>query len=110
VWGVVILALLVVLVLSSFLPHNSAKSLTYTTFLNDGKAKQVQSANVDNSTGTITGKLSNGTSYTVSGPNPVIPADITQLQSDGVDVTFSTPSNFVSTWLPYLFFFLLFGG
>jgi len=67
VWGVVILALLVVLVLSSFLPHNSAKSLTYTTFLNDGKAKQVQSANVDNSTGTITGKLSNGTSYTVSG-------------------------------------------
>ena len=109
-WGVVILALLVVLVLSSFLPHNSAKSLTYTTFLNDGKAKQVQSANVDNSTGTITGKLSNGTSYTVSGPNPVIPADITQLQSDGVDVTFSTPSNFVSTWLPYLFFFLLFGG
>jgi len=78
--------------------------------LNDGKAKQVQSANVDNSTGTITGKLSNGTSYTVSGPNPVIPADITQLQSDGVDVTFSTPSNFVSTWLPYLFFFLLFGG
>ncbi|HLN16612.1 MAG TPA: ATP-dependent zinc metalloprotease FtsH [Acidimicrobiales bacterium] len=110
IWTVLIVAVLAILIVPSLLPRSSSKSLSYSTLLNDVKSGQVASANVDNSSGTITGKLKDGTAYTVSGPNPPIPQDVHEMQAKGVDVTFSTPSNLLSTWLPYLFFFLLIGG
>ena len=46
----------------------NAKSITYTKFLQDVTAKQVSTAQISNSSGQITGKLKDGTSYTVQGP------------------------------------------
>jgi cell division protease FtsH len=97
-------AVLAVLVVPSLLSHSSAKSLTYSQYMSDVSSKQVSTANVDNTSGAITGKLKDGTQYTVSGPNPVIPADVKEMQNDGVAVTFSTPSNLLGDLLPYILF------
>ncbi|MDA8272072.1 MAG: ATP-dependent zinc metalloprotease FtsH [Actinomycetota bacterium] len=86
---------------SVFTPQTT-KQLSYDTFLQDAHAKQVTSAQIDNATGKITGKLANGTSYTVNGPLPYITSDITQLRSEGVNTSFYTPtSNFLAIILEY---------
>jgi cell division protease FtsH len=107
IWGVLILAVLGVLIIPTLLPHSTAKSLTYSQFLADVHAHQVGKANIDNTSGVITGTLKSGTSYTVSGPEPVIPNDIKTMRTDGVQVTFSTPSDLLGTLLPYLLLFAL---
>jgi len=109
-WTVLIVALLAVLIVPSLLPRNNATSLTYSNLLSRVNAHEVGTANIDNASGAITGKLKNGSSYTVNGPNPVIPEDVHTMQHDGVSVTFSTPSNLLSTWVPYIVFFLLIAG
>ncbi len=84
-------------VYSSITPQNNAQSLTYNQFLKDASAKQVSTAVMDNSTGIISGTLKNGAAYTVNGPLPEIPADVTQLQKDGVQLTFSNSSSSLLT-------------
>ncbi|MHB1774878.1 MAG: ATP-dependent zinc metalloprotease FtsH [Acidimicrobiales bacterium] len=106
IWGVLILAVLGVLIIPTLLPHSTAKSLTYSQFLSDVGSHQVAKANIDNTSGVITGTLRSGSSYTVSGPEPVIPNDVKTMRTDGVQVTFSTPSDLIGTLLPYV---LLFG-
>ena len=104
IWVVVFAAVLLVLIVPSFLSHSSAKSLTYSQYMSDVSAKRVATANVDNSSGVITGKLKDGTQYSVSGPNPVIPADVKEMQADVGSVTFSTPSDLLGALLPYILF------
>ena len=104
---VLIVAVLAVLIVPSLLTHSSAKSLTYSKYLSEVNARKVATATVDNDSGVITGKLKDGTVYTVSGPNPVIPADVNEMQNDGVSVNFTTPSDLLGDLLPYV---LLFGG
>jgi cell division protease FtsH len=86
------LAVVAILVLPPLFSKPSAKSLSYSTFLNDVKAKQVATATVNNNTGAITGRLRDGTSYSVNGPEPAIPADVKLMQSDGVALNFTTPN------------------
>jgi cell division protease FtsH len=101
-------AVLAVLIVPSLLTHSPAKSLTYSEFIDKVNAKQVATANITNNSGTITGKLKpTGAEYTVNGPTPVIQSDVKEMQSNGVKVTFSTPSDILGTLLPYV---LLFGG
>ncbi len=108
VWTVLIVAVLAVLFLPSLLNKSSAKTITYSTYLSDVKAKTVSTATIDNSSGVINGKLKNGTSYTSQGPNPPLAGDVTEMRKDGVQVNFSTPpTNFLASLLPYI---ILFGG
>ena len=93
VFLLLMLAVVGILFIPPLLSKPSAKSLDYTTFLSDVKAKGVATATVNNNTGTITGRLRDGTNYTVNGPEPSIPADVKLMQSDGVSLNFTTPSS-----------------
>lgn len=87
-----------------FLSFNAFKTvptntLTYSTFLQDASSKQVASASIDNSTGKIDGTFKDGTSFSVNGPSPSLPNDISSLRNDGVSVEFVTPTANVLTSL-----------
>ncbi len=116
-WRWIVLVLVTLLaaafVYASVFTPQTTKQLSYDTFLQDAHAKQVTTAQIDNATGKITGKLSDGTSYTVNGPLPYITSDITQLRTEGVNVSFYTPSSNILTivleyGLPLLLLFAFF--
>ncbi|MDA8315497.1 MAG: hypothetical protein M0010_10045, partial [Actinomycetota bacterium] len=44
IWGILIVAVLAVLIVPSLLPHSSAKSMTYSQYLGDVKARVIQAA------------------------------------------------------------------
>jgi len=102
--------LLLFILVPSLLPQPTTKHYSYSAFLTQVDQGSVKTANVDNQSGAIAGKLKNGNDYTVSGPNPPIPADIKQIRSHQVVVEFTNPNTFLATWLPYLIFFGLFFG
>ena len=105
IWGVLIIAVLAVLVVPSLLPHSSAKSMGYQQYLGYVKAKEVRTATIDNTTGVITGKLTNGQSYTVTGPHPASQTTVALLRKDSVSVDYSNPpSNLWGDFLPYILF------
>jgi cell division protease FtsH len=104
VWAVLVVAVLAVLVVPNLLTHSHSKALTYSEYMKDVSARQVTTAKVDNASGTISGKLKDGQQYSVNGPNPVIPADVTRMRKDGVSVTFTTPSDILGELLPYILF------
>ena len=97
-------------ILSSVLSSHTTNSLNYSQLLNDAKNNQVVSASISNSSGVITGQLLNGTSFTTTGPYPVLSDEVATLRAANVTVTFANPSNLASTLLPYLVWFLLLGG
>jgi cell division protease FtsH len=104
-WGVAVIAVIAILLAVSSLKTTDAKSLSYTKFLQDVRAKQVDTAQISNGTGQINGKLKSGVSYSVQGPSPSLPNDVTQMRNDGVAVTFPTPTtNLLGELLPYIFF------
>ncbi len=83
---------------------SNARSITYTKFLQDVTSKQVSTAQISNSNGVITGKLKDGAIYTVQGPSPSLPNDVTEMRNNGVQVSFPTPSsNLLTALLPYIF-------
>jgi len=104
----VLAALVVVLVLvvfgSSFVSHSSSSQLTYTSFLDKAASHQVATANYNNSSGVITGTLSDGRAYTTTGPLPLPASDQQTLRRDGVSLKFSSPG---SSFLPNLLIYLL---
>jgi cell division protease FtsH len=107
-WRWIVISLVVVVALfllfSSLSSKGSAKSLTYNQFINEVHSHQLSTALVDNTTGIITGKLANGSTYTVTGPLPEIPADISLLQKSGVAVTFqNTTAGVLSSIIYYIF-------
>jgi len=104
VWILLIVAFVAVLLVPNLLSHNASKSLTYSQYMSDVSAHKVNTANIDNNSGVITGKLKTGQQYTSNGPNPVIADDVKTMQKDGVTVTFSTPSDIVGQLLPYVLF------
>src|SRR4051812_20229559 len=61
--GVVALAL----VLPSLWPSGSGEKITYSDFMNQVRAGQVESITVNNSSNTITGQLKNGGTFTTTG-------------------------------------------
>ena len=105
IWGILIVAVLAVLIVPSLLPHSSAKSMTYSQYLGDVKARVVKTATIDNTSGVITGKLSNGQSYSVTGPHPASQQTVSLMRRDGVSVDYSNPpSNIWGSLLPYILF------
>jgi cell division protease FtsH len=104
-WAIIVLLALVVaaLLLPNLFSSSQSQQLDYTQFIGDVNAGQVSTATVDNSTGKITGQLKDGTSYTVSGPQPVISSDVQTMRNKGVKLSFNTPQqNIFSSLLIYL--------
>jgi cell division protease FtsH len=101
IWTVLIIGVLAVLIVPSLLPHSSSESLTYSHYLNEVKAKDVSSATINNSSGVITGTLSNGKSYTTQGPSPYSQTDVNTLRHDGVKVNFLEPTSSLLGELAY---------
>ncbi len=111
IWTVLIVAVLAVLVVPSLLPHSSATSINYANYLKDVKAGHVATATIDNSTGVITGKLTDGANYTSQGPNPYSQTDVNAMRKDGLAVNFSQPSSSIlSAILPYVLLVGLFAA
>ncbi|HEX3946370.1 MAG TPA: ATP-dependent zinc metalloprotease FtsH [Acidimicrobiales bacterium] len=103
-WGVLAIGIVAILLAVGSISHSNAKSVSYTKFLQEVTSKQVTTAQISNSTGEITGKLKDWTSYTVQGPSPSLPNDVTEMRNNGVAVSFPTPSsNLFTDLLPYLF-------
>ena len=97
-----------ILVGPNFLKSDTVRRFNYSTFLTKAEAHKVSSASVQNATGTITGVLTSGVRYSVSGPMPVIPSDIKALRKLGVSVKFANPSSFTRNWLPLIEMLVLF--
>src|SRR3974390_1839393 len=76
IWGIVIVALILVVLISHPFKNNNVKSISYSTFLTDAKAGNVATANIQNSSGEITGTLKDGTQYSTAGPLTPNPADL----------------------------------
>lgn len=104
-----LIGLVVVVLLVSFLDRGpTAKTLTYSQFLSDVSAHHIKSALIDNSSGQITGTLSNGKQYSLYGPDPAFQSEVDALKKAGVTYNFqtSTPS-ILGTILEYV---ILIGG
>ena len=105
-WGLAALFVVVVLLFfgSSLVNHSSARSIRYSAFQSDLAAHKIAAATIDNNTGVITGSLTDGTSFTTTGPINVSTAEITAIQKSGATLNFTTPSS--SIW-PILAYYVL---
>ncbi|MHB1986831.1 MAG: ATP-dependent zinc metalloprotease FtsH [Acidimicrobiales bacterium] len=108
-----VLGLVIVLVL--FLTHAFArtniKALGYSQFVHEVSTKQVASATYDNSTGTITGTLKNGQSYSTTAAMPLPTDKQDLLLKDGIRLNFaSPPSNLLTDFIIYFLPVLLLVG
>jgi cell division protease FtsH len=111
------IGLLIVFVLWLVLPFHagSTTSLNATQFTNDVTAHKVKTVDIPQGTGTSTGMLTNGTSYTVNLPSPPSQTLQNQLQAANVQVSYSASSpgfgSEVLSWLilllPLVFIFWL---
>ena len=110
IWSIIGVVAILAIIVPSLLPHSSTKSLSYSQFLTESNNHQVKTATFDNTSGGISGTLTDGTQYTSMGFNPPLQSDINQVRRDGVTVNVVTPSNTLSTWLPYIFFIAIFAG
>jgi cell division protease FtsH len=87
-------------------------SLTYSQFQSDVLAHKVKTVDIPQSSGTSSGTLTNGTSYTVVAPTPPSQSLLDDLQKANVATSFSAPSSGfgseVLSWLilllPIIFF------
>jgi cell division protease FtsH len=99
-----------ILVIPSLFSSKTVKTIAYSKLLQDATKQSVVSASISNSSGIITGQLTNGTNYTANGPVPAIASEVNLLRSNNVEVTFANPSSFLATFLPYLIWILIFVG
>ncbi|MEA3078089.1 MAG: cell division protease FtsH [Actinomycetota bacterium] len=106
-WVLAVLGVLIVLalVLSPFFGSKPSDQLTYTDLIAKINEGQVKTAQVDNTTGRISGELADGKRYVVNGPMPFDTEDKKLVTSKGVKLTFDTPTpNLLVQFLPYVFF------
>jgi len=102
-----VLGVLVVLglILSPIFDNGPQAELSYTELLAKAEAGEVQTAEIDNTSGRITGQLNDDTAYTVHGPAPAIADDVKMLREKGVKLRFETATpNLLVQFVPYLLF------
>ena len=109
-WTILAVAVVLVIAVPALLPHSTAKTLTYSQFLDDANSHTIKSATFDNTSGGISGEFKNGSKYTSMGFNPPLQTDINKVRQDGVQVNVVTPSNALATWLPSLIFIAIMVG
>ena len=100
------------LIIPPLVSHPQVKKIDYKPFLQDYvEAHLVQSATIDNTTGIITGKLKDGQSYSVNGPDPSLENDVTVMKRDIATVNFNTPTqSALGQWLPTILILVAFVG
>ena len=86
------------LLLPNLWPRESGEELTYTEFIEQVNAGKVESIEINNDTGSISGTFTNGDEFTSTGGGPrgLSEADEALLDEKGVDISFKEPSN---NWL-----------
>ncbi len=111
-FALLILAVVAVVIVPSLWPTNNVQTIQYKSFMADYvKVHKVESATVNNTNGIITGKLKDGSSYTVQGPNPSVDADLQVMQADIPDYKYLTPTESAwATYLPTILILVLFVG
>ncbi|HEV2360944.1 MAG TPA: ATP-dependent zinc metalloprotease FtsH [Acidimicrobiales bacterium] len=102
--GVAAIVILVLFLGSSEFAKAGGSQLTTAQFWGDISKHQVKTATVNNTNGVITGKLTNGTSYTTTGPLQLSNEQQSQIQASGAAINFQTPG---SSLLPLLIEVLL---
>ncbi len=103
-WALLGLTLLVV-VLPSLLGGSDAKKVPYSRFMAQVRSGDVQSVEVDNTNGSITGKLDNGKEFRTTGPldGGLPDADLVVLAAQSVEVKYKTPQpGWLASLLPFL--------
>jgi cell division protease FtsH len=110
-FALLIALIAVVLALSFVHQAPPTRSLTYSQFLSDVAGHQVRTATINNTSGEISGVLSNGKAYTAVGPLPAFASEIAALKKAGVQYSFSTPSpSIIPTIIEWVLFLGLFAG
>lgn len=110
-WTIVVVAFLLGLLgIPRFFSTGNVRTLTYSTLVRDANHGQVLSATINNGNGIITGQLTNGVNYTVEGPYPALSNEVDALRTNNVNVQFSNSANWLSSFLPYLIWILIFAG
>ena len=99
-----------IILIPSLFSGKNVKSVNYSNLLTYAKEQKVVSASINNTSGVITGQLSDGTNYTTNGPAPALSDEVSLLRADNVSVIFANPSSLAGTLLPYLIWILIFGG
>jgi cell division protease FtsH len=102
--------LLGLLIIDSFFTHKTVKTISYSTLIQDARHKDVISSSISNTSGIITGQLTDGTNYSSNGPLPVLSDEVNTLRTNDVSVTFANPSSLLGELLPYLIWILIFAG
>jgi cell division protease FtsH len=87
---VMLVVILAVVFGSSVIKTSNTTKLTYNSWVTQVNDKQVKTATVDQASGTITGTLADGTSYTVNGPNPVTDSQQAVLKTLGPNAKYVT--------------------
>jgi cell division protease FtsH len=99
-WVLWVLAgvLLATILVPSLLPDKGGQDLTYTQFMEEVKAGNVESVEINNTNGKITGKFEDGSEFTTTGggDRALSESDEQLLVEQDVDITFKTPG---SNWL-----------
>ncbi len=114
IWALVI-ALIAVFLLPGFLTPDSRKSIDYSDMLerisNDNSGDDVASLEWNNTNGSISGKLEDGTEFTSNGPLEPSEQDRQLFADNGVELKFVTPqSSILETLIPLLIPVLLLVG
>ena len=89
---VILVVVLAVLFVPNLIQKANTSQFTYPTFLTKLSDKQVTTATVDQTSGVITGTLTDGTKYSANGPNPVTDSELHALTPLGVNYKLVTPT------------------
>ncbi|MGA2528623.1 MAG: ATP-dependent zinc metalloprotease FtsH [Acidimicrobiales bacterium] len=94
-WAIalVVVVLIVLFIGSGMFNKTASKSIQFSQFQHDLVTHQVKTANFNNTTGGITGTLTNGSNYTSTGPSQLPDTFYSELKASGIKYTFSTPSS-----------------
>jgi cell division protease FtsH len=105
--------LVAMFVLPRFWSSETGDQLTYTEFIAQAQAGEVRTAVVNNTNNTISGELTDGTTYSTTGGGDrgVSAADEAMLRDKGVDLDFITPqTSWIWSWAGILLPFMLLIG
>ena len=92
---VLIGVLVATVIVPNLLPRNTGDAISYTEFIADVRAGKVESIEINNGTGAISGTFTDGGSFTTTGGGErgLSEADETLARDNDVTIEFVTPSN-----------------
>ena len=111
IYLVIAVAVLAVLVIPSLVHKATSNSLNYNVFLTELQHKQIKTATVDQASGVITGQLTDGSTYTATGPTQVTDSELNALKPLGSSfkLVTTTPNPLVTILWYLLPLALIFG-